>query len=329
MIGARMGRLFLGALLLAGASFIVGRASVSDAVPYTSQHTQTGTTQPGNYHFVDPLLSTGKDIMPKLSNESLANLKEAYRSAVEASTKSGDITTAGIYFRELHDGGVASENPSAKFVPRSLLKVPLVMAILDQVEEDRLSLPPLIKFGGGANEDVVQDYQPHEKLVVGQTYTPEELMRYTLEYSENNAALLLSQLIGLDAVRETYTELGIEAPSSETYTMSVQTYASFFRILFNASYLSPQHSEQILAYLTDTDFNRGIVAGVPSDVTIAHKFGELETPEGIRQLHDCGIVYAPQNPYVLCVMTQGKDFKKLERFLQSVSRLTYTQVTGS
>jgi hypothetical protein len=32
---------------------------------------------------------------------------------------------------------------------------------------------------------------------------------------------------------------------------------------------------------------------------------------------------------VLCVMTQGKDFKKLERFLQEISKLTYARVTGS
>jgi beta-lactamase class A len=310
--------------VIALAAFAAGKASAPAGAAPAGK-----AAAPGEYHFVDPLVTTGKDVMPRLTNEDVRKLKEEYAAASAASTAQGDITTAGIYFRELHDGGVASENASAKFVPRSLLKVPLVMALLHEVEEGQLSLPPLIKFGGGANEDVVQDYQPREKLVVGQTYAPEELMRYTLEYSENNAALLLSQIIGLDAARETYTQLGIEAPTSDTYTMSVQTYASFFRILFNASYLSPQHSEQVLAYLTDTDFDHGIVAGVPTTITVSHKFGELETPEGVRQLHDCGIVYAPLNPYVLCVMTQGKDFKKLERFLQEISKLTYARVTGS
>lgn len=310
-------------VVVALGAFAAGRASAPAGV------LPVKAAAHGEYHFVDPLLTTGHDVTPRLTNEDLRKLKEAYAAASVASTAKGDITTAGIYFRELHDGGFASENATSTFAPRSLLKVPLIMTLLHQVEKGELTLPPLIKFGGGVDEDVVQDYMPHEKLVIGQTYMPEELMRYALEYSENNAALLLAQLIGLDAMRSTYTELGIDAPTSETYTMSVQTYASFFRILFNASYLSPQHSEQVLAYLTDTDFDQGLVAGVPSTVTVSHKFGELETPEGVRQLHDCGIVYAPQNPYVLCVMTQGKDFRKLERFLQEISRLTYGRVTAS
>lgn len=281
-----------------------------------------------NYHFVDPLLSTGQDILPTLSDADIQKLRTSYKQAIADATAAGDISAAGIYFREMHDGGTVSVNASTQFVPRSLLKVPLVMAVLHQEETGALVPPPLITFAGGANEDTVQDYQPAQKLVVGQAYTPEELMRYTIAYSENNAALLLTDLIGLDAVRDTYTHLGISAPLSDTYTMSVQTYASFFRVLFNASYLNPQHSDQVLAYLSDTGFDRGIVAGVPGSTTVAHKFGELLAPDGIKQLHDCGIVYAPLNPYIICIMTQGSDFKKLEKFLAGISRTTYDAVSG-
>ncbi len=105
---------------------------------------------------------------------------------------------------------------------------------------------------------------------------------------------------------------------------------SFFRILYNATYLDRIASEQILEILTKTTFSEGIVAGVPESTRVAHKFGsrELVDQSGSRQLHDCGIVYA-KNPYILCVMTQGRDFTALANFIKDVSAVTYNAVANS
>ena len=114
--------------------------------------------------------------------------------------------------------------------------------------------------------------------------------------------------------------------------MSPKTMSSFFRILYNASYLNSVFSDMALKLLAKTSFVDGLVAGVPSDVFVAHKFGERtihinETGEVVlRELHDCGIVYYPQKPYILCVMTQGMDFAKLKSAISQISSLTYQSV---
>ena len=69
---------------------------------------------------------------------------------------------------------------------------------------------------------------------------------------------------------------------------------------------------------------------MPSDIQIAHKFGErgiarVGKPEQ-KQLHDCGIVYYPKRPYLLCVMTRGEDFDKQARIIQDISKIVYTKV---
>ncbi len=75
-----------------------------------------------------------------------------------------------------------------------------------------------------------------------------------------------------------------------------------------------------------------VVAGVPSTVDVAHKFGERTTLASdtesteTKQLHDCGIVYFPENPYLLCVMTRGTDFKVLEGIISDISRMVYEEV---
>ena len=108
-----------------------------------------------------------------------------------------------------------------------------------------------------------------------------------------------------------FTDLGITIPGvrgTEDY-MSVSDYASFFRILYNASYLTKDDSQKALDLLTKVDFADGIRAGVPKGVPVANKFGERSV-NGLQQLHDCGIVYYNNHPYLLCIMSRGSDFKK-------------------
>ena len=107
--------------------------------------------------------------------------------------------------------------------------------------------------------------------------------------------------------------------------MSVTDNASFFRILYNASYLTKDNSQKALDLLSKVDFTDGIRAGVPSSVKVANKFGEREVGN-IIQLHDCGIVYFKDHPYLLCIMSRGTDFTKLAASIKNISRLVYLEV---
>jgi len=109
--------------------------------------------------------------------------------------------------------------------------------------------------------------------------------------------------------------------------MSVKDYSSFFRILYNASYLSKEMSSKALKLLTQVNFNKGLVAGLPKGVKIAHKFGERGYAlNDIKQLHDCGIVYHPRKTYLICVMTKGNKIEDLEYIIQKISKFIYQTV---
>ena len=108
--------------------------------------------------------------------------------------------------------------------------------------------------------------------------------------------------------------------------MSVYEYSRFFRILYNSSYLNNENSNKALEILSRVDFKSGLVAGTPANITVAHKFGERENGDE-KQLHDCGIVYHPENPYLICIMTRGKDFDKLSEVIAELSKITYEEVS--
>ena len=67
---------------------------------------------------------------------------------------------------------------------------------------------------------------------------------------------------------------------------------------------------------------------LPKNIIVAHKFGESGELGKEVQLHDCGIVYSPQHPYLICVMTKGKDFKNLENVIRSISKIAYERLTS-
>ncbi|MES2965841.1 MAG: serine hydrolase, partial [Bdellovibrionota bacterium] len=129
-------------------------------------------------------------------------------------------------------------------------------------------------------------------------------------------------------VESTLKEMGVPLVISDGQVwLRVSSYSSIFRILFNATYLDAKHSSMALDLLTRSKFMKGLRAGLPTDIKIAHKFGERGFGDDF-QLHDCGIVYVPKTPYLLCVMTRGKAFDDLSEAIRNISDVVYRNVSA-
>lgn len=173
-------------------------------------------------------------------------------------------------------------------------------------------------------------YPPNDPIVPGRTYTVNELLEHLIVDSDNSANRALSKILGEERMTKVYEDL--QLPSQiQTNTYHVTDYSRVFRALYNGTYLSRTLSEQVLRLLSRTTFTQGLVTGVPDGTVVSHKFGvhyilprEGAAPSA-RELHDCGIVYYPEHPYFLCVMTRGETFEGLERLLASASEIAWQQ----
>jgi len=77
-------------------------------------------------------------------------------------------------------------------------------------------------------------------------------------------------------------------------------------------------SEEMAAILRRQTVNDRIPAGLPADVAVAHKTGEIT-----RIRHDAAIVYAPR-PFVLVVLIRGlDDTKKASTLAADITRVVY------
>lgn len=87
-------------------------------------------------------------------------------------------------------------------------------------------------------------------------------------------------------------------------------------------------SEKALQILSTTNFNVDLQAKLPKEVVVSHKFGERGYIDiNLKQLHDCGIVYAQGNPYLLCKMTKDDNFAVLSSVIADVSEIVYKSVS--
>lgn len=277
------------------------------------------------YTYTNPLLNC--EVALDGDFKELFPFKNKIQDFVDARTEMHDISMASVYFRDLNNGPWFGINSDQQFNPASLLKVPILIGMLKREE----STPGFLQnqFTYTSETQGLQENATHPQLKSGQKYSMDELLVQMITHSDNTVANMLS-MYDKDAVMSVYNDLGIKLDTDDKSNdpqITVRQYGSLFRILFNASYLSRPLSEKALEMLVNTTFTSGIVAGVPSSVNIAHKYGERSwTDSAERQLHDCGIVYYPNKPYLLCVMTRGSNFTHLSEVIAAISKIVYTQV---
>lgn len=231
-----------------------------------------------------------------------------------------------VYIRDLNNGPWIGINEKEEFIGASLLKLPVLIAYMKLAENDHSILDQKIKYSSVADNST-QYFKPKEEIEVGKTYTVDELLKRTVYYSDNNAAILLATRLTDEEIKKTFASVGLGTPVFQSdFPVNTKTYAGFFRVLFNASYISREYSENTLKILTQTDFDVGLTKFIPKNIAVAHKFG-IREEENTRQLHDCGIVYYPNHPYLICVMTRGENFDNLASAIAQISKFTYDQVS--
>jgi hypothetical protein len=264
--------------------------------------------------------------------ETLRSVDSAVDQAVDLYIKEGKADHISVWTRDLATLQWASTNENDRFAPGSLLKVPLMIAYYKIAELEPSLLSTELTYQLSPEVDIAPEFPPKNLLIPGQKYTVETLIEHMIIYSDNNAADVLASNIDPNLLNKVFIDLGIKIPNPEgsmTFDfITTKTYSSTFRNLYNASYLNEEYSEKALEILASTTF-KGFASSLPKGVKIADKFGERGINNGngkTRQLHECGIIYKPGNPYLLCVMTSGNNTDGLLTVIKNISALVYDRM---
>lgn len=251
------------------------------------------------------------------------------RSALKEYAEKKD-SKVGVYFEYLPSGTSIGVNDKEEVRLASLSKVPIAMSIFKKIERGEMSLnDTLVIEEKNLNHRFGDLWQQGE----GTHVSVEELLRLALTESDNTAYYTLYDQLTYDEVKEVYEGLDItigqEKEGDVLYPLvSPKNYSSIFRSLYLSSFLSKENSSYILHILTHTIFKDKIVAGVPSTVVVAHKIGVFEEYNSSKNVFiDCGIVYVPNRPYILCAFVRGTD-EEAQKHISTLSKMIYEYVVA-
>ncbi len=302
----------------------------SDVILNNSPITADSRLETDKYKFIKPLLNSG------YGNEDEAlkwfPAERKLKSLIQGIVAERNDMETGVFFLNLNNSGWFSVNASNTFIPASLLKLPMMVSYFKLYEIEKDLLNQKITYLG-------EDFNKVRNLgngtiTPGKTYTVKELIEEMIVNSDNNALQLLYKY-RQGSLRSIFNDMKIPLPITDSEIaerdfVTTRDIARFLLVLYNASYLNPENSEEALRILSKALFKDGIVAGVPKGIVVSHKFGERELIQANKktkiELHDCGIVYHTKTPYILCVMTKGDNINSEKFQIQKISKTIYDSI---
>jgi beta-lactamase class A len=260
-------------------------------------------------------------------------------------TKIQEITRAaqghvGMAMISLEDGDTTTLNGQGRFPMQSVFKLPLAVAVLDQVDKGKFSLDQIIHIG--KEELLPETWSPiRDKFPEGTDMKLRDILAYTVSLSDNNGCDLLFRLVGGTAYVDKYIHsLGIdsiaikatEEQMAKAWEVQYTNWASPVAIIqllqgiHTGKYLSKSSNDFLLKIMKETTTGPKRMRGLlPKETVVAHKTGTSGTnAAGISAAtNDAGIVTLPNGKhYAIAVFVSDSRADEATRDAV-IARLTH------
>ncbi len=255
----------------------------------------------------------------------------------------GDV---GIAFETLDGRLTWTSRGDNVFHAASTMKIPVMIELFHQMHEGKVKLGDQLQVknefhslvdGSVFTLKASDDSETDLYKAVGQTRTLDQLCDLMVTVSSNFATNLLIQKLGIENIRATVTSLhadgmdikrGVEDQKAFekglNNTTTAQGLATLLVAIANGKAVDPDSSAKMVEILERQTFNEGIPAGLPKNIRVAHKTGEIT-----KIHHDAGIVYA-ERPFVIVVLVRGiEDFKQSSALIADLTQDLYQASQGS
>lgn len=289
--------------------FVLARTDRAEPAPHA-----------GNY----PMLS--KRIFVDNPNDLIINFVPL-RSQLEGYRESA-TPPMGIYFEYLASGTSVGVDSNDSFFGASLLKLPVAMKTYRLAEDGKLDMGQEVVI---EQKHIDKGFGELWKRGVGSKVKVAEAVRLSVAESDNTADHILRDLVEPRPVSDVFDYLDVDTgvASGPGGGVTPRGYSSVLRALYLSSYLSYKDSNELLDIMTTSPYDMRIGAGVPKEVKVAHKVGIYKDPNnGSNEVHaDCGIVYVPKRPYILCIMIND-SIEESTKHMATISKLVYDYVSS-
>lgn len=272
-----------------------------------------GITMASNFQLLDPIRNfySRDDLIINIQP-----LRDYLSRVYEADS------SVSMYFEYLPTGANIAISKDAEFYPASLVKLPIAMAVAKKIERgDWKWTNELVLLPSDRNIAFGKLYQEPSNT----PFPIEELVRLSLSESDNTAHFILLRNLEVQEVEEVYDHVGLKGFLKTDGSLSAKRYSAIFRSLYNSSYLTEEHSQKLLSFMTRSSYREFIQSALPEGIVFSHKIG-IEKEHQV--FLDSGIVYAKRRPYILTIMVRTEDRERAKAVMKDISEKVYNYVSG-
>jgi beta-lactamase class A len=285
---------------------------------------------------------------PRPQEEALDSMTEAtLRDTILRIGEEASAAAVAVAVYDFEHHTTWSINPARWFHAASTIKVPVLLAVYEAIEQHRLEPYSRVHVrnrfysivdGRPFRVQTEREANAEVHAAMGRMLTVHELAEHMIVTSSNLATNLLLDLVGIEAARAALTRLhlggiellrGVEDETAWEAGINNRVTAAglcnAMRLIEEGKAISPEASKAMLDILHQQRFRSGIPAGLPEDARVAHKTGEISTVA-----HDAGIVYLDgRDAYVVVILTEwAPEMDGRQETIARISRAVYEYMTG-
>lgn len=212
----------------------------------------------------------------------------------------------------------------------SIIKVFLIVEVYKQIRDGKLSFSDKITLREGLK---VYGSGILRKKEAGNRYSVEYLLHLVITISDNVAANMLADRVGLKNINKTAKELGMDDTTfghlilekeKMTYyygsnTTNAKDLATMMYKIYSYDCLGEEYDKKMIELFKTCKTNSKIPKRLPKTLEIAHKTGSLPLYE-----HDTGIVYNESRDFIFAAMSNElKSNADGQLIISTIAKMTY------
>jgi beta-lactamase class A len=231
---------------------------------------------------------------------------------------SGLKGTYGIWVQSLDGSYHLGINENEKFDGASLFKLPLMIGYYEGIDSGAINSGTsyTLKYS-----DAAAGAGALSTLPPGTNVTYKDIVEAMGKSSDNAAFSIISNALENNAEVDEINQIGMTNTDFINSTTTPYDIGLLYFKLANGKLISNNSKNEMLNFLTNTDFEDLIPKGVPDDIRVAHKYGSDN-----GELNDAGIIFT-NKPFILVILSKGIDPAESETEISKLTKIVYDWAT--